>query len=151
MPHIRKYGYTHYTWILPSEFIGDHIFTQSGGFAYLHEEPYTKSLYFPVTQKLADVTLPNRGKGGAELHINVGELEKYPLLQVRCRTLARASLHRALALVARDASLHSCALASASKSQPPPGDDSLVLPPQTPPRGLPHRRSRRCTSWSRYR
>lgn len=26
VPQMISYGFTHYTWILPSEFIGDHIF-----------------------------------------------------------------------------------------------------------------------------
>jgi len=34
--HFFWRGITHFAWILPSEFIGDSIFTQSGGFAYLH-------------------------------------------------------------------------------------------------------------------
>ena len=35
----REYhGYTHFAWITPSEFLGDSIFTASGGFAYLHKD-----------------------------------------------------------------------------------------------------------------
>ena len=35
--HLHEhFGFTHFCWILPSEFLGDHIFTPSGGFAYLH-------------------------------------------------------------------------------------------------------------------
>jgi len=30
------FGFTHFAWVTPSEFLSDHIFTPSGGFAYLH-------------------------------------------------------------------------------------------------------------------
>ena len=48
---LRKYGYTHFAWICPSEFVGDSIFTISGGFAYLHKDP-NKSKFFPVAPKI---------------------------------------------------------------------------------------------------
>ena len=44
---ILDYGFTHYTWILPSEFIADHIFPKDGGFAYLHGRE-SKSAYYPI-------------------------------------------------------------------------------------------------------
>ena len=34
----KTFHYTHYAWVTPSEFLGDHIFTPSGGFAYLHRD-----------------------------------------------------------------------------------------------------------------
>jgi len=52
LPRLRKMGYTHFAWICPSEFLGDSIFTRSGGFAYLHTDP-KKSCYFPVTPKVS--------------------------------------------------------------------------------------------------
>jgi hypothetical protein len=33
---VYSFGFGHFTWINPSEFLGDHIFPMSGGFAYLH-------------------------------------------------------------------------------------------------------------------
>jgi hypothetical protein len=37
----KTFGFTHFAWVVPSEFLGDHIFTNSGGFAYLHEDDYS--------------------------------------------------------------------------------------------------------------
>ena len=43
-------GFTHFSWVCPSEFIGDSIFTRSGGFAYLHAD-VAQSIYVPVMPK----------------------------------------------------------------------------------------------------
>ena len=47
VPTIRDYGFTGYTWILPSEFISDHIFPKDGGFAYKHKRE-ANSRYYPM-------------------------------------------------------------------------------------------------------
>jgi len=46
----RSQGFTHFAWICPSEFVGDHIYTQSGGFAFRHEQ-WEQSVYCPVVRK----------------------------------------------------------------------------------------------------
>lgn len=53
--HIESRGFTHFAWIIPSEMIGNHIFTQSGGFAYRqHLEsgessaPKVEAKFYPV-------------------------------------------------------------------------------------------------------
>ena len=38
VPHIKELGFVYFAWVTPSEFIGDSIFTISGGFAYLHKD-----------------------------------------------------------------------------------------------------------------
>lgn len=43
-------GFTEFAWVLPSEILGDHIFTQSGGFAYKHSD-YRKSKFYPIARK----------------------------------------------------------------------------------------------------
>jgi hypothetical protein len=51
VPVIQMYGFTHYAWIKPSEFLGDHVFPKSGGFAYLHEawkDSHDSSMFFPL-------------------------------------------------------------------------------------------------------
>ena len=51
VPVIQQYGFTHYAWIKPSEFLGDHTFPKNGGFAYLHKdwrETKTRSKFFPI-------------------------------------------------------------------------------------------------------
>jgi hypothetical protein len=46
---LQRLGYTKYAWVTPSEFLGDSIFTRSGGFAYLHVS--RESIYVPVVPK----------------------------------------------------------------------------------------------------
>ena len=46
---LQRLGYTKYAWVTPSEFLGDSIFTRSGGFAYLHVS--NQSIYVPVVPK----------------------------------------------------------------------------------------------------
>ena len=46
---LERLGYTKYAWVTPSEFLGDSIFTRSGGFAYLHVS--NQSIYVPVVPK----------------------------------------------------------------------------------------------------
>jgi len=67
IPHIAKQGFTHFTWVTPSEILGDHIFTPSGGFAYKHVEPQ-RSRFFPV--------VPPRAWSADEAALGV-ELEKF--------------------------------------------------------------------------
>jgi hypothetical protein len=38
--------FTHFAWVLPSEFLGMKIFTKAGGFAYKNK--LRKGLFFPV-------------------------------------------------------------------------------------------------------
>jgi hypothetical protein len=73
-------GFTHFAWITPSEFLGDSIFTVSGGFAYLHAGDYLEvekfrgvpistsseitltkrqaSRFYPVTSRIAELEHP---------------------------------------------------------------------------------------------
>ena len=69
-------GFTHFTFVKPSEFLGDHIFTNSGGFAYLHKDDYkllkmedggskelsltgsSRSRFYPVVRSLPTVDHP---------------------------------------------------------------------------------------------
>lgn len=44
---LEERGYTHVAWIVPSEMVGRHIFTQSGGFAYRNENS-KDAMFFPV-------------------------------------------------------------------------------------------------------
>eukprot|EP00300_Choanocystis_sp_HF-7_P007672 c15439_g1_i1.p1 GENE.c15439_g1_i1~~c15439_g1_i1.p1 ORF type:complete len:700 (-),score=179.60 c15439_g1_i1:132-2231(-) len=44
---LEERSYTHFAWIVPSEMVGRHIFTQSGGFAYRNENS-KEALFFPV-------------------------------------------------------------------------------------------------------
>jgi len=39
------FNFTHYAWVIPSEFLGDHIFSQSGGFAFLHKDDVQRVEY----------------------------------------------------------------------------------------------------------
>ena len=41
------FGFTHYSWIKPSEFLGDHVFPKNGGFAYLDESSRT-GIFYPI-------------------------------------------------------------------------------------------------------
>ena len=43
-------GFTHFAWICPSEFVGDSIFTKSGGFAYINKI-VSRSIFLPVVPK----------------------------------------------------------------------------------------------------
>ena len=47
---IRRMGFTHFAWICPSEFVGDSIFTKSGGFAYINND-VSRSIFLPVVPK----------------------------------------------------------------------------------------------------
>ena len=40
VPHIQSsFGFTHYSWIKPSEFLGDHVFPKNGGMHHAHRTP----------------------------------------------------------------------------------------------------------------
>ena len=59
----RSQGFTHFAWICPSEFVGDHIYTKSGGFAFRHRQ-WEKSEYYPVGKKaILDETSRHLGVG----------------------------------------------------------------------------------------
>ena len=83
VPMPPQFGFTHFAYVTPSEFIGDHIFPRSGGFAYLHKDDYSllrdkdsgkeefvltslqNSLFYPVVNDqlaLDDITTDKYGK-----------------------------------------------------------------------------------------
>lgn len=47
---LLEQGFTDFAWVPPSEILGDHIFTQSGGFAYKHKD-YRRSKFYPIAKK----------------------------------------------------------------------------------------------------
>ena len=51
---LKSLGFTHFAWIVPSEFIGNYIFPKSGGFAYLHKDD--RLLQEPVQQAEGDTS-----------------------------------------------------------------------------------------------
>ena len=72
---MRAFGFTHFAWIKPFEFIGDHVFTEYGGFAYLNMNEWRTSQYFPVVgPELGDSNKHEPKEYDAPLHIPELEL-----------------------------------------------------------------------------
>jgi len=55
---VRKAGFSHFCWINASEFLGDSIFTEGGGFAYRHAKDRSKSLFYPVVGVTPELHMP---------------------------------------------------------------------------------------------
>ena len=51
------FKFTHFSWIKPSEFLGDHVFPKNGGFAYLDERSRT-GVFYPIVQPHEERTTP---------------------------------------------------------------------------------------------
>lgn len=51
--YIRSSNFTHFAWIKPSEFLGDHVFPKNGGFAYLHHN-WQESQFYPIVTPYDD-------------------------------------------------------------------------------------------------
>lgn len=101
-PIASHYGFSKMAFVTPSEFLGDTIFSKSGGLAFLHEEDYTgidhsgdgridevlttgegKSRFFPIVQNdplLEHPTVKCKGEGGMRsLTIARARIDEWPL------------------------------------------------------------------------
>jgi hypothetical protein len=101
-PIASHYGFSKMAWVTPSEFLGDTIFSKSGGLAFLHEEDYKgidhsgdgridevittgagKSFFFPIVRNdplLEHPTIQCKGEGGLRpLTIARERLDEWPL------------------------------------------------------------------------
>ena len=78
VPAVQRLRFTHFAWIKPSEFLGDHVFPKNGGFAYLNIEKWRDSKFFPLIATHDDLMeSPTKDEADPELAAD-GDLNHEP-------------------------------------------------------------------------